>query len=58
VEEFQISGYIKFPYPIFDYDTHPIWLICIFMAAGVVLFIGIAILLRFIFQRKKKALAG
>ena len=58
VEEFQISGYIKFPYPIFDYDTYPIWLICIFMVIGVALFMGIAILLRFIFQRKKKALAG
>ena len=58
VEEFQISGYIKFPYPIFDYDNYPIWLICLFMAIGVVLFIGLAILLRFIFQRKKKALAG
>ncbi len=58
VEEFQISGYIKFPYPIFDYDTYPIWLICIFMVIGVVLFMGLAILLRFIFQRKKKALAG
>ncbi len=58
VEEFQISGYIKFPYPIFDYDTYPIWLICIFMVIGVVLFMGIAVLLRFIFQRKKKALAG
>lgn len=58
VEEFPISGYIKFPYPIFDYDSYPIWLICLFMAIGVVLFIGLAILLRFIFQRKKKALAG
>ena len=58
VEEFQISGYIKFPYPIFDYDSYPIWLICLFMAIGVVLFIGLAVLLRFIFQRKKKALAG
>ena len=58
VEEFQLSGYIKFPYPIFDYDNYPIWLICLFMAIGVVLFIGLAILLRFIFQRKKKALAG
>ena len=58
VEEFQISGYIKFPYPIFDYDNYPIWLICLFMAIGVVLFIALAILLRFIFQRKKKALAG
>ncbi len=58
VEEFQISGYIKFPYPIFDYDSYPIWLICIFMVVGVVLFMGLAILLRFIFQRKKKALAG
>ena len=58
VEEFQISGYIKFPYPIFDYDSYPIWLICLFMVIGVVLFIALAILLRFIFQRKKKALAG
>lgn len=58
VEEFQISGYIKFPYPIFDYDSYPIWLICLFMAIGVILFIGLAILLKFIFQRKKKALAG
>ena len=58
VEEFPVSGYIKFPYPIFDYDTYPLWLICIYMAVGVVLFMGLAILLRFIFQRKKKALAG
>ena len=58
VEEFHISGYIKFPYPIFDYDSYPIWLICLFMAIGVVLFIGLAILLRFIFQRKKKAHDG
>ena len=58
VEEFSISGYIKFPYPIFDYDTNPIWLICIYMAAGVIGFMGLATLLRFIFQRKKKALEG
>ncbi len=58
VEEFEISGYIKFPYPIFDYDSYPIWLICIFMVIGVVLFMGLSILLRFIFQRKKKALTG
>ena len=59
IEEYKISGYIKFPYPIFDYVTYPIWLIIIFMVGGLGLFIGIAILLRFIFQKtNKKALAG
>ena len=59
VEEFKISGYIRFPYPIFDYVTYPVWLIVLFMIAGLGLFMGIAILLRFIFQKaNKKALAG
>ena len=58
VEPFEVSGYIKFPYPIFDYDTYSGWLIVLFMVIGVILFAGIAYLLRFIFHRKKKALKG
>ena len=54
VEPFKISGYIRFPYPIFDYVTYPVWLIIIFMILGLGLFIGLAILLRFLFQRQNK----
>lgn len=54
VEPYKVSGYIKFPYPIFDYETYPVWLIIIFMIAGLTVFIGLAFLMRYLFQRQTK----
>ena len=54
VEEFAISGYKRFPYPIFDYVTYPLWLVIIFMFVGLGLFIGISFLFKLLFQRQRK----
>lgn len=54
VEEFAISGYIRFPYPIFDYVTYPIWLVIIFMILGLLAFGGLAFGLEKLFKRQRK----
>ena len=54
VEPFEISGYIRFPYPIFDYVSFPVWLIVIFMIGGIIIFIGLSLLLKYLFQRQTK----
>lgn len=57
-EDYLISGYKRFPYPIFDYETYPFWLVLIFMLIGLTIFIGLGYLLKFLFQRKTKSPRG
>lgn len=54
VEEFAVSGYIRFPYPIFDYVVYPMWLVITFMILGLLAFSGIAFGLEKLFKRQTK----
>lgn len=54
VESYPISGYKKYPYPIFDYETYPIWTIVLFMLGGLLMFSGIAFGLEKMFKRQTK----
>ena len=48
VAQFQESGYIRFPYPIFDYKTYGVFNVILMLLAMLILSIGLAYLLRFL----------
>ena len=53
VEPFEVSGYIRFPYPIFDYTMFNGFIIFLFMLGGLVIFMGLTFLLTMLFKKKK-----
>lgn len=53
VEPFEISGFIRFPYIIFDYQRFNGWIITLFMFIGLILFMGITIGLTLLFKKEK-----
>ena len=49
VPPFHESGYIRFPYPIYDYKTYGVFNVVLMLLAMLILSIGLSYLLRFLF---------
>jgi len=50
VAPFPESGYIRFPYPIYDYKTYGVFNVILMLLAMLILSVALSYLLRFLFQ--------